>query len=425
MCDDQKDPVNQLKCLIEKHFPLKTINLFLDLYQKGSSSIQGFWILTRISKEHDKIQIRDAFDRVFKPHPEALESLLYISSKRIQLYSKFSDLPDQFLPVRSFAELWDAKPPWRGAPSFSISHPKCVQKSVAIGKEEWICYLASRSSNAPNFLDQKHKVPNRGPYTIWSEAKSKSTCLLMLQSIYDVDTNTTREILFEPYEGGIPDISTRYTIANLLTEFSKDGKPFQPDEIKRSMSTSTSLLDDLIHDIIVKKNIKLVIFDFDQTLVAYHTGGMRLSDKEEMEDVISKVSSDALAMIFRLKKKGIHVGVATFSSVPDQIHQILQRAMHRKGYGTELASDIFIVGRTKTNLYNFQDYNVRKGKNPLIQVIKKYFARESGHRISKHQILLIDDDLNNVRFAISNKMHGWHVIRGDLGFRYDNYKEIK
>ena len=146
--------------------------------------------------------------------------------------------------------------------------------------------------------------------------------------------------------------------------------------------------------------ILLAAFDFDATILDFHTGGQWEGTKQ---DLVSHVRPEFKCYISLCLEKGIRVAVATFSTQTEMIAKVLEEAIphsrakdivlfggddHVKGYSKGKQSQLFLA----MDLYNKQQAPSRGRTAP----------------ITPPRTVLIDDDPENINVA---KRDGYKTIQ--------------
>jgi hypothetical protein len=165
----------------------------------------------------------------------------------------------------------------------------------------------------------------------------------------------------------------------------------------------------------IKNKIRIVVFDFDQTILSVHTGGIKV--KPEMHRFFAaRFSKDALQLLTRSLDMGFCVAIATFSSDYNTVKGILSIILDNtlgKKRRKELLSRIYIVLRRRhLPFYDFSQ--ISKDKNKMLQNIRNHFSNMNKKIIAKSQVILIDDDRNNI---IAARKEGYQTIWVQKSFK--------
>ena len=161
-----------------------------------------------------------------------------------------------------------------------------------------------------------------------------------------------------------------------------------PDEDdKRSDSSSCAhYLDHLI-----SIGVRLVVLDFDSTIIDVHTSGRW---KESAKSLSKHVRPVFLALMKAvIEQKGLYLAIATQSPQTDLIRKVLKERLpfHHK--------EIIIKGEDRT--WERVDGIPKGGKQQHIEAVKRELDEKCHVQFSSNEILLIDDDFINVGIALS------------------------
>jgi hypothetical protein len=140
--------------------------------------------------------------------------------------------------------------------------------------------------------------------------------------------------------------------------------------------------------------ILLAAFDFDATILDFHTGGQWEGERQEL---VSHVRPEFKCYISLCFEKGIRVAVVTFSTQTEMIAKVLEEAIphsrakgvvvfggddHVKGYSKGKQSQLFLA----MDRFNMQQAPSRGRAAP----------------ITPPRTVLIDDDPENINVAIKD-----------------------
>jgi hypothetical protein len=145
-------------------------------------------------------------------------------------------------------------------------------------------------------------------------------------------------------------------------------------------------------------NINFLAIDFDKTIVEIHTGG---SWKQSAQALLPHVRPMFRRLIALAIDEGIHVAVVTFSSQTEMVRHILEHI-------TDRAAEIPIRGGFPGSTFVYEGLGSTKGKQAhMASAVEELEERHKGLEITKASTLLIDDDANNIRYALQ---HGVRAI---------------
>jgi FMN phosphatase YigB (HAD superfamily) len=140
--------------------------------------------------------------------------------------------------------------------------------------------------------------------------------------------------------------------------------------------------------------ILLAAFDFDATILDFHTGGQWEGNKQ---DLVTHVRPEFKCYIHICLEKGIRVAVATFSTQTEMIAKVLEEAIPHSR-----AKDIVVLGGDD----HVKGYS--KGKqSQLFLAMDRFNKQQAPSRgraapITPPRTVLIDDDPENINVAIKD-----------------------
>jgi len=142
-----------------------------------------------------------------------------------------------------------------------------------------------------------------------------------------------------------------------------------------------------------QQGIKLIGFDFDQTLVSVHTRGHW---RESTAKLVAKIRPFMKSLLCAVVKAGLPTAVVTFSPQARLIKEVLRAAI-----GDELTRNIVIIDSKQAG------DKQRDGKIPHLKAAKEKLAGAAS--ATMRQTVLIDDDKTNIAKCIKCGAHAVHV----------------
>ncbi|CAH1787033.1 unnamed protein product [Owenia fusiformis] len=143
---------------------------------------------------------------------------------------------------------------------------------------------------------------------------------------------------------------------------------------------------------LVKKGIKVVALDFDQTIVSVHTSGCW---KQGSVKLTSHVRPCFRHLIPKLMEAGLRVAVVTYSMQSGLISDVLNSAL--KDCDTNR-----IVIKTSSKDWEGESCAETLGKQQHIaSVLTDLYNEDHTNIIQSNEILLLDDDMDNVTVAVN------------------------
>jgi len=149
--------------------------------------------------------------------------------------------------------------------------------------------------------------------------------------------------------------------------------------------------------------INFLALDFDCTILDIHTGGRWNGSLEELfphvrpvfahliEAAVASSSSDEEG-----EGKELHVAVVTFTRQIQLVRGILDQIV-----GPEASQRIPIRGGDRS--WKYTGGGSTQGKQPhMASVVEELESQHAGLRITRNTTLLIDDDEQNIRVALTN-----------------------
>ena len=145
-------------------------------------------------------------------------------------------------------------------------------------------------------------------------------------------------------------------------------------------------------------NINFLAIDFDKTILEIHTGG---NWKQSAKALLPHVRPMFRRFIPLAIDEGIHVAVVTFSNQTEMVRHILEQI-------TDRAAEIPIRGGFPGQSFVYEGQGSTEGKQAhMASAVEELEERNKGLEVTKASTLLIDDDANDVRYALQ---HGVRAI---------------
>lgn len=139
--------------------------------------------------------------------------------------------------------------------------------------------------------------------------------------------------------------------------------------------------------------INFLALDFDLTLISEHTGGHW---RGTVPDLALKVRPFFRILVPMVIENGIAVSIVTFSGQIQIISAVLQSEF------PAVASRIVIRGADKS--WEYRGSGSREGKQAHMASAAEELIAATGLTITRNSTLLVDDDANNIRIALANKV---------------------
>lgn len=139
-------------------------------------------------------------------------------------------------------------------------------------------------------------------------------------------------------------------------------------------------------------HINFLALDFDKTIIDIHTGG-------RFPGTVAELSLHLRPMFFHLisaaHAAGIKIAVVTFSPQVEQISHVLETHFE------EFSHEILIRGRDRS--WSYEGNGMEEGKQPFMaSAVEELESKYSDLNINKDTTVLVDDDPDNIRCAISD-----------------------
>jgi hypothetical protein len=141
-------------------------------------------------------------------------------------------------------------------------------------------------------------------------------------------------------------------------------------------------------------SILLAAFDFDATILDFHTGGQWEGNKQ---DLVSHVRPEFKCYISLCLEKGIRVAVATFSTQTRMIAKVLEEAIPHSR-----AKEIVVFGGDD----HVKGYS--KGKQSQLLLAREHLNKQQAPSrgraapITPRFTVLVDDDPENIDVALKD-----------------------
>ena len=154
------------------------------------------------------------------------------------------------------------------------------------------------------------------------------------------------------------------------------------------------------------KNIKLVLFDMDLTILDIHTRGVW---NKEISRLAKHVMPAFKTVVPELIDQGFLVGIVTFSDEAmskdesEMSGTVLVKALLEEIF-PEIHEQIYIAARFPRN-------NEPQGKRWHLEQIQERLEKTQ-ISIKPNEVILFDDTKENVEFAKEDGIHGFLVDRG-------------
>jgi hypothetical protein len=142
--------------------------------------------------------------------------------------------------------------------------------------------------------------------------------------------------------------------------------------------------------------INFVAVDFDYTMIDIHTGGRWGGSADEL---LSHIRPEFRQLLPALLQNEICVAVVTFSPQVAMVQRVLETIV-----GSDLVGRIPIRGGDKSWTYN--GGGAKAGKQAHMASAVEELEHSGDVQITRATTVLIDDDANNVRHALSNGVRG-------------------
>ena len=176
------------------------------------------------------------------------------------------------------------------------------------------------------------------------------------------------------------------------------------EQIQPPQGTSTSTGINQAIARLKELGIKFLALDFDCTILDIHTGGRWNGSLEELfphvRPVFAHLIEAAMASSSSSDEEGegqeLHVGVVTFSRQIQLVRGILDQIV-----GPEVSQRIPIRGGDRS--WTYTGGGSTQGKQPhMASAVEELESHHAGLHITRNTTLLIDDDEQNIRVALTN-----------------------
>ena len=138
------------------------------------------------------------------------------------------------------------------------------------------------------------------------------------------------------------------------------------------------------------------------TLISVHTSGHW---RHSIPDLASKIRPFFKLLVPLAIEKGIMIAIVTFSS---QVN-IISAVMHHE---FPLIADRITI-RADDPSWVYQGGGSTEGKQRHMASAAEELGEATGQSITRNSTLLVDDDANNIKFALQNKVRAIRFIPDD------------
>ena len=145
--------------------------------------------------------------------------------------------------------------------------------------------------------------------------------------------------------------------------------------------------------------INFLAIDFDLTLISEHTGGHWRGSVPELAAQVRPMFKSLIPLAL---DNEICVAIVTFSAQVTLVSAVLQQEF------PTYAARIPIRGEDKS--WEYHGGGCRDGKQKHMASAGEELADSTGMSITRESTLLIDDDANNIRIALANKVRAIRFI---------------
>ncbi|KAH9525552.1 hypothetical protein Btru_001683 [Bulinus truncatus] len=169
---------------------------------------------------------------------------------------------------------------------------------------------------------------------------------------------------------------------------------------------------------LTKKGIKLLALDFDKTIIDIHSGG---TWSESVDKLIPHVRPCMRDLMESAVHRGIFVAIVTYHRqgwlIKDLLHKVLPRKVASKIYVQGNTADFMLRQRSLSTgsadsssammaRYTLPELN---GKQAHIAAVLEEIQKDHKVTLKNEEVILMDDDINNVRIASSNGHYAFQV----------------
>ncbi|XP_005094953.1 uncharacterized protein LOC101848650 [Aplysia californica] len=195
---------------------------------------------------------------------------------------------------------------------------------------------------------------------------------------------------------------------NMATAFAKPSK-----QVRAKLDSFVVALN--------KKGIKLLALDFDKTLIDIHSGGMW---EESTDKLVPHVRPCMKDLLETASHKGLYVAIVTYHTqgwlIKELLHKVLPKKVANKIYVQANTSD-FVQRQRASSSGSSSDGSSTvgginrslivnlNGKEAHIAAVVNDIYNDHSVAIRKEEIILMDDDINNVRIASSFGHYAFQV----------------
>lgn len=172
------------------------------------------------------------------------------------------------------------------------------------------------------------------------------------------------------------------------------------------VSMNTNELAQQVIQCCVERQIKVVAFDFDLTMVSVHTQGLWERSVEELLVYVQPWAKTLIEVLLDSSK--VFMAVVTFSSQPKMIRTFIQKLFPKK---INKIKSIPVCANTGLQCIPFGGASnaIMMGKGQHLRLAMDHIVANQGIQLKNSNVLLLDDDQVNINIAREDGFRYCHI----------------
>lgn len=164
--------------------------------------------------------------------------------------------------------------------------------------------------------------------------------------------------------------------------------PLHPSDMSKRVRKEESGVSMLV-DALIRKGIKLVAVDFDQTFITFHSGGVW---KDSVEKLMEKIRPCIKELVEHCLDRGVHVCIVTYFMQPWVIKEMLHKVYKSH-------ADQILVQANTPDFREKHNHEFLGKEAHITSILTKLYNKEH-LKIRPEEVILFDDDKENTDIAI-------------------------
>ena len=154
----------------------------------------------------------------------------------------------------------------------------------------------------------------------------------------------------------------------------------------------------------LERQIRVLAFDFDLTILDIHTQGQWQGPADELLDHIQPWAKCLMRAV--LEHSQVILAVATFSSQPAMIRNLLRKLYPKSKAKIDKIAVCANTGFHLLPYFALATSDASVGKNIHLKQVLEHVLAHDGLSLTNANLLLLDDDPANIQAAVRHGFHG-------------------